>query len=127
VSSSNKSTVATSGFVPGALRAEDRLFAEYSYQPKDSKPLISDKPFTRSELGLPLQGFVCFNNNIKITPDIFDSWMRILMGVKGTALWLFEGNEIATIAGGDRHPVTSVTRRRPRSAIHPGSGRLRPK
>ncbi|WP_158231254.1 hypothetical protein [Bradyrhizobium sp. C9] len=36
--------------------------------------------------------FCCFNNNYKITPDMFDRWMRILGRVPGSMLWLLEGN-----------------------------------
>jgi protein O-GlcNAc transferase len=52
---------------------------------------------TRSELGLPDAGFVfcSFNNNNKINPSTFDSWMRILLRVNGSVLWLFESNAAA--------------------------------
>ena len=45
-----------------------------------TKRSIADRVFTRTELGLPPTGFVfcCFNNNYKITPHVFDCWMRIL-------------------------------------------------
>jgi predicted O-linked N-acetylglucosamine transferase (SPINDLY family) len=67
------------------------------YQPNDSKRVISDKQFTRQELGLPETGFVfcCFNNNYKITPQTFDGWMRILNAVEGSVLWLLEDNASA--------------------------------
>ena len=68
-----------------------------SYQVNDSKRYISDKAFTRAELGLPPTSFVfcCFNNNYKITPRIFDCWMRILKQVEDSVLWLFEDNATA--------------------------------
>ncbi len=64
-----------------------------SYQ-VNSKRLISTKTFTRADVGLPEDVFVfcCFNNNYKITPDIFDRWMRILKQVEGAVLWLLEDN-----------------------------------
>jgi predicted O-linked N-acetylglucosamine transferase (SPINDLY family) len=48
-------------------------------------------------LGLPENAFVfaCFNNNYKITPTIFDSWMRILSLVQGSVLWLLADNPMA--------------------------------
>jgi len=51
-------------------------------------------PPTRAEAGLPESGFVfcCFNHNWKITPPLFDIWMRLLSQVKGSVLWLLEGN-----------------------------------
>jgi predicted O-linked N-acetylglucosamine transferase (SPINDLY family) len=68
------------------------------FQANDTQRRIADTTFTRSELGLPQSGFVfcCFNNTYKITPDVFDSWMRILKRVEGSVLWLYEEN--ATVA-----------------------------
>jgi predicted O-linked N-acetylglucosamine transferase (SPINDLY family) len=59
--------------------------------------MISDKAFTRHELGLPEDGFVfcCFNNNFKILPTTFDGWMRILKAVEGSILFLYEENQWA--------------------------------
>ena len=37
--------------------------------------------------------FCCFNNNWKITPAIFDVWMRLLHQVEGSVLWLLRDNE----------------------------------
>ncbi|MBI5041450.1 MAG: tetratricopeptide repeat protein [Gammaproteobacteria bacterium] len=39
--------------------------------------------------------FCCFNNSYKITPDLFDIWMRLLHVVGGSVLWLLEGSAIA--------------------------------
>ena len=63
----------------------------------DSKRQISDRKFTREELGLPETGFVfcCFNNSYKVTPKTFDGWMRILQQVPGSVLWLAENNAIS--------------------------------
>ena len=67
------------------------------YQANDSKRAISERLFTNRELGLPDEGFVfcCFNNNYKITPNIFDAWMRILVAVPQSVLWLIKDNEKA--------------------------------
>ena len=69
-----------------------------SYQVNDTKCEISEKIFTRDELGLPSTGFIfcCFNNNYKITPSTFDGWMRILHSVNGSVLWLLDANDTAT-------------------------------
>ena len=63
----------------------------------DSKRQISDRKFTREELGLPETGFVfcCFNNSYKVTSKSFDGWMRILQQVPGSVLWLAENNSIS--------------------------------
>ena len=62
----------------------------HSYLPNDSTKAISDRHFSRAELGLPEDAFVfcCFNNAYKITPVLFDIWMRLLNAVDGSVLWL---------------------------------------
>ena len=49
-----------------------------------------------AEVGLPAEGFVfCnFSNSYKITPQVFDIWMRLLHQVAGSVLWLYR-NRIA--------------------------------
>ena len=66
------------------------------YQPNDSRRVISPMVPTRSACGLPDRGFVfcCFNNTYKITPPLFDIWMRLLGAVPGSVLWLFDANNI---------------------------------
>ena len=78
--------------------AEKIAYLPNSYQPNDSRRTISDKPYTRADMGLPETGliFCCFNNSYKITPAIFDVWMRILKQVEGSALWLLEDNPEVT-------------------------------
>jgi protein O-GlcNAc transferase len=68
-----------------------------TYQPNDSKRRIGAQTPTRREAGLPEAGFVfcSFNNNFKITPALFDIWMRLLRQVAGSVLWLLEDNETA--------------------------------
>jgi predicted O-linked N-acetylglucosamine transferase (SPINDLY family) len=68
-----------------------------SFIPNDSSRAIAGTVHTREELGLPATGFVfcCFNNNYKLTPDVFDSWMRILARVPDSVLWLSQPNETA--------------------------------
>ena len=66
-----------------------------SYQINDSKRKIADRIFIKKELRLPEKGFVfcCFNNNYKITPLVFDTWMRILKDVPESVLFLFADNK----------------------------------
>ena len=70
-----------------------------SFQANDSKRPISERVFSREELGLPQDRFVfcCFNNSYKISPRTFDGWMRILKQVDGSVLFLLADNELATI------------------------------
>jgi predicted O-linked N-acetylglucosamine transferase (SPINDLY family) len=67
------------------------------YQVNDTKRRIAERTPTRQETGLPDNGFVfcCFNNNWKITPDIFRVWMRLLHVVEGSVLWLLGDNKSA--------------------------------
>jgi len=52
---------------------------------------------TRSECGLPEDGFVfcSFNSHYKITPTIFDLWMRLLASLPSAVLWLGEPSAVA--------------------------------
>ena len=68
-----------------------------SYQTSALHRARAQKKLTRQELGLPESGFIfcCFNNNIKITPSIFSTWMRILEAVEGSILFLNASNAVA--------------------------------
>ncbi|MEP7173048.1 MAG: tetratricopeptide repeat protein [Aestuariivirga sp.] len=65
------------------------------YQVNDSKRPIGEKIFSKKELGLPENGFVfcCFNNNYKISPEVFSSWMRILKSTGNSVLLLLSGHK----------------------------------
>lgn len=75
--------------------AEKVVYLPDCYQPNDSKRGIAQRTPARAELGLPEQGFVfcCFNNNYKITPHVFDVWMRLLGKIEGSVLWLLKDHE----------------------------------
>jgi protein O-GlcNAc transferase len=77
--------------------AEKIVYLPHSYQPNDARRRISDRAFTRAELGLPASGFVfcSFNGSYKITPEVFDIWMRLLQSVAGSVLWLLQDNPVA--------------------------------
>ena len=49
---------------------------------------------TRAEHGLPAEGliFASFNNGYKITPAMFDIWMRLLTLVPGSVLWQLDSH-----------------------------------
>jgi predicted O-linked N-acetylglucosamine transferase (SPINDLY family) len=68
-----------------------------AYQPNDNNRHVSNRKPTRRECGLPETSFVfcCFNNNYKITPQIFDVWMRLLGAKEGSILWLIATNSSA--------------------------------
>lgn len=52
-------------------------------------------PPKRFDVGLPEAAFVfcCFNNAFKIEPDVFGIWMRLLLRVPGSVLWLLSDDE----------------------------------
>ena len=76
---------------------ENIVYLPHSFMVNDSNYKKSKRLFTRDETGLPTNGFVfcCFNNFYKITPNIFNGWMRILFQVDGSVLWFPEGNSTA--------------------------------
>jgi protein O-GlcNAc transferase len=74
--------------------SEQVVYLPNSYQVNDDKRAIAERTLTRAEAGLPIDGFVfaCFSNLYKITPATFGIWMRLLAGVAGSVLWLYEDN-----------------------------------
>jgi predicted O-linked N-acetylglucosamine transferase (SPINDLY family) len=86
--------------VPAASQShytEKIIHLPHSYQVNDARRRIAEKVFTRAELGLPPTGFVfcCFNNSYKILPPTFDRWMRLLVRVPDSVLWLLADNPTA--------------------------------
>jgi protein O-GlcNAc transferase len=69
---------------------EKLVFLDGCYQVNDRRRAIAAETPSRLQCGLPERGFVfcCFNNNYKITPDMFAAWMRLLNAVEGSVLWL---------------------------------------
>ena len=93
--------VADKTLIPDESRSfytEKIAYLPHCYQVNDSTRKISDRIYTRDELGLPDHAFVfcSFNNNFKILPNIFDSWIRILNATQGSILWLLEDNPSAS-------------------------------
>ena len=81
-----------------------------AYQINDREQAIDERTPSRAEQGLPERGFVycCFNNNYKVEPRIFSSWMRILREVPDSVLWLYRSNVPAKYAlwkAAERHGV----------------------
>jgi len=72
--------------------AEKLIRLPHCYQPNDRQRRIADAPLSRAAFGLPEDAFVfcSFNSTYKITPAMFDTWMRLLEAVPGSVLWLLE-------------------------------------
>lgn len=78
--------------------SERVIWLPESYQANDGKRPIPRTTPTRDECGLEEATFVfcCFNNTFKITPEVFDVWMRLLRAQPNSVLWLREPNEAAS-------------------------------
>jgi protein O-GlcNAc transferase len=92
--------VADSTVVPDDHRAfykEQVVWLPDSYLPSDNRRVISPRTPTREECGLPENGFVfcSFNNAYKITPRIFELWMKLLRVTPHSVLWLSETDPVA--------------------------------
>jgi protein O-GlcNAc transferase len=70
------------------------VWLPHCYLPYDDRQGIAAGTPTRAQAGLPEEGVVfCeFNNPYKISPSLFDIWMRLLRGVPGSVLWLRSAN-----------------------------------
>ena len=79
--------------------SEKIVYLPDTYRPDHSARKISSKIFTKEELGLSKNSFVfcCFNNNFKITPNVFNIWMNVLKSVKDSVLWLMVKGDNQTI------------------------------
>ena len=76
-----------------SLYSEKVVYLPDCYQVNDrQRPIAQTRP-TRAQAGLPETGFVfcAFNKHYKITPVVFDVWMRLLRAVDGSVLWLIDG------------------------------------
>lgn len=70
--------------------AEKIVYLQGTYQVNDATRPTPALHADRTKYGLPPIGFVfcSFNNSMKITPTVFDVWMRLLKTVENSVLWL---------------------------------------
>jgi protein O-GlcNAc transferase len=83
--------------VPLDLRGsyeEQLAYLPKSYQATDGRRARVSAVPRRADVGLPEDGvvFACFNNNYKITAEVYGAWMRILRATPGSVLWLLRDN-----------------------------------
>jgi protein O-GlcNAc transferase len=80
-----------------AFYTERVAYLPDTYLPTDNSVRIAEKTPTRAECGLPDEGFVfcSFSHDFKISPPVFDVWMRLLAQVPGSVLWLVTRGEVA--------------------------------
>jgi predicted O-linked N-acetylglucosamine transferase (SPINDLY family) len=71
---------------------EKVVYMPHTYMPSGRGQVIGET--TRAEHGLPENGFVfcSLSNSYKITPQVFDVWMRLLAAVEDSVLWLSLSN-----------------------------------
>jgi predicted O-linked N-acetylglucosamine transferase (SPINDLY family) len=69
---------------------EKIIYLPSFYQISNDKKKISNKNYTYKDFNLPLDKFIfcCFNNILKINPNIFSLWMKILKKNENSVLWL---------------------------------------
>jgi protein O-GlcNAc transferase len=84
---------------PGSTEyySEKLVYLPHCYQICDNKQVISDKPLSRKDYGLPEDAFVycSFNNSYKIEPAVFNVWAEILTSTPNSILWLFRASSSA--------------------------------
>ena len=96
-------------YLPNAYRSNGAK-QQISHDRRD----ISQRAPTRAECNLPNSAFVfcCFNGSYKITPVMFDIWMRLLKAVPGSVLWLSKPNPTAEVNLGNEAELRGVSRAR---------------
>ena len=69
---------------------EKIIYLPNAYMPTDDFEAPFDQNLTRAEFGLPDAAlvFCCFNTCYKITSAEFDIWVRVMLKVPGSVLWL---------------------------------------
>lgn len=77
--------------------SEKVIFMPHHYQVQNNEHKISKNPPSKEDLGLPKDYFVfcAINNTYKISPNIFDIWMRLLTKVKKSVLWLLDNGPVS--------------------------------
>ncbi len=78
---------------------EQVVYMPHTYMPNDRTRQILPKAPSRTDARLPPTGFVfaCHDAEYKITPEIFDIWMRLLKTVDDSVLWLKSPNPSALV------------------------------
>jgi protein O-GlcNAc transferase len=78
--------------------SEKIVYLPDTYMPNDDRRPCPVSAPTRQDEGLPDRGFVfCgFNGSYKLTPAVFDIWMRLLRQIDGSVLWIRNSNREAS-------------------------------
>ncbi|PYE01170.1 tetratricopeptide repeat protein [Prochlorococcus marinus] len=92
--------IADKNIIPEANKkfySEKIIYMPNSLQCIDDTLRSSKKTFTRKEIGLKEDSFVFCNfaNNYKISEIEFNIWMKLLIKVENSILWLLESNSLS--------------------------------
>lgn len=88
--------------LPESLEADETVEAvarlPHCYQINSHRRIPLGPVPTRSQVGLPADGFVfcCMNNSYKLDTYVFNIWCRLLERVPGSVLWLLQGPQEMT-------------------------------
>lgn len=77
--------------------SEKVVYLPDAYLSTDVSVKISDRTPSRAECGLPETGivFCSFSHDYKLSPLVFDVWMRLLHRVQGSVLWLVSRSDLS--------------------------------
>ena len=92
--------IADENLIPETSRefySEKPIYMPNQYQVQNDELKVSEIIPSKKELGLPEKSFIfCgINNTYKISPVVFDVWMKILHKVENSVLWLLDNNEVS--------------------------------
>jgi predicted O-linked N-acetylglucosamine transferase (SPINDLY family) len=125
--------IADTVLIPDAARqhyTENVVWLPDSYQVNDRRRPYAGAASARQPLNLPERAFVfcSFNSSYKLTPEVFDIWIRLLQNVAGSVLWLLDDNPTATVNLKREARLRGVTPERlifaPRLPVPPHLARL---
>tara|TARA_B100001939_G_scaffold347262_1_gene368328 strand:+ start:298 stop:2298 length:2001 start_codon:yes stop_codon:yes gene_type:complete len=90
--------VADKNLIPESSRefyTEKPIYMPNNYQVQNDDTKVAIIGPNKKELGLPENKFIfcAINNTYKISPAVFDVWMRILQRVENSVLWLLDNSE----------------------------------
>ena len=75
--------------------SEKIIYLPDTFMVNDNKKKISNLTIDKKKYNIPQDSFIlgCFNQHFKISPTIFDIWIRILLKNKSCLLLLADGND----------------------------------
>lgn len=76
---------------------EKIIYMPHSYQAQDDSIIVNGQSKARSLSKASPNSFIfcAINNSYKISPSVFDIWMRLLKKIDNSVLWLLESNYYA--------------------------------